>query len=395
MSNEPDQHDEADEQARLWSTVVHLDAVFEQLAERGERAWRDAPEAKALHLLRNQIVHGDNRSTPVEMASAVEAVVRFLKLIEGSSLGSAPSHRIRRLSSASDVAAILTRADDLAKEAPVDLEAHLERAVANRLGISGNDVAPYRARIKALTQDPPTERDTEAAGESPEESFRAESARPRQHETRAERASRLGGGDSPPAATVPAARFSLDTELVRQAVAGDRAAVEELLRELQPVVFRFCLGRLGTWQDGSSDAEDCAQEVLLAVVRALPRYRYELDGFLPFVFGIAGNKVSDFRRRASGRTSPAPEWPDGRPESTDSPVDEIASWNALVRSSGPFDVLPRRWREILVLRLLLGMSAEETAAAVGLRSAGAVRVTQHRALSKLRSSLRAQNGTIS
>jgi RNA polymerase sigma-70 factor (ECF subfamily) len=189
------------------------------------------------------------------------------------------------------------------------------------------------------------------------------------------------GGDSPPAAT-----FSLDTALVRLAVSGNRAGVAGLLRELRPIVFRYCLGRLGSWQDGSSDAEDCAQEVLLAVVRALPGYRYEIDGFLPFVFGIAAHKVSDFHRhRARDRTSPV----------ADPPVDEVERSAALNWSSGLLNTLPPRQREILVLRLILGLTAEETAMAVGLSSAGAVRVAQHRALTALRRHLLAQQRTIS
>lgn len=197
------------------------------------------------------------------------------------------------------------------------------------------------------------------------------------------------GGDSPPAAT-----FSLDTALVRQAVAGNRAAVAGLLRELRPIVFRYCLGRLGSWQDGSSDAEDCAQEVLLAVVRALPGYRYELDGFLPFVFGIAAHKVADFhRRRSRDRTSPVADPPAGRSEGaegTDPTGEEVQRSAALDWSSGLLDTLPPRQREILVLRIILGMTAEETAVAVGLTSAGAVRVAQHRALTTLRRNLQAK-----
>jgi RNA polymerase sigma-70 factor (ECF subfamily) len=55
------------------------------------------------------------------------------------------------------------------------------------------------------------------------------------------------------------------------------------------------------------------------------------------------------------------------------------------------DVLPDRQREILVLRVVLGMSAEETAVAVG-STPGAVRVAQHRALARLRKALdEAQN----
>jgi RNA polymerase sigma-70 factor (ECF subfamily) len=194
------------------------------------------------------------------------------------------------------------------------------------------------------------------------------------------------GGDSRPAAT-----FSLDTALVRLAVTGNRTAVAGLLRELRPIVFRYCLGRLGSWQDGSSDAEDCAQEVLLAVVRALPGYRYEIDGFLPFVFGIAAHKVSDFHRhRARDRSSPVADPPAGRSDGADPTGDEVERSAALDWSSGLLDTLPPRQREILVLRIIMGLSAEETAAAVGLSSAGAVRVAQHRALTTLRRGLLAK-----
>jgi RNA polymerase sigma-70 factor (ECF subfamily) len=46
-------------------------------------------------------------------------------------------------------------------------------------------------------------------------------------------------------------------------------------------------------------------------------------------------------------------------------------------------VLTERQREVLVLRVAVGLSAEETAASVG-STPGAVRVTQHRALARLR-----------
>jgi RNA polymerase sigma-70 factor (ECF subfamily) len=189
----------------------------------------------------------------------------------------------------------------------------------------------------------------------------------------------------------PTATFSLDPELVRSAIAGHHAGIAAVLRALRPLVFRYCLGRLGTWQDGSSDAEDCAQEVLLAVVGALPGYRYEADSFLAFVFGIAAHKVSDFhRRRARDRTSPVADPPAERGTGGDPTGEEVERAAGLDWSAGLLDTLPPRQREILVLRIILGLSAEETAAAVGLSSAGAVRVAQHRALTALRRGLVAQ-----
>jgi RNA polymerase sigma-70 factor (ECF subfamily) len=49
-------------------------------------------------------------------------------------------------------------------------------------------------------------------------------------------------------------------------------------------------------------------------------------------------------------------------------------------------VLPEKQREIVVLRVVVGLSAEETAEAVG-STPGAVRVAQHRALTRLRREL--------
>ena len=45
--------------------------------------------------------------------------------------------------------------------------------------------------------------------------------------------------------------------------------------------------------------------------------------------------------------------------------------------------LPHNLRELLVLRVAVGLSAEETGRALGM-TPGAVRVAQHRALTKLR-----------
>ena len=47
-------------------------------------------------------------------------------------------------------------------------------------------------------------------------------------------------------------------------------------------------------------------------------------------------------------------------------------------------LLPDKQREIIRLRVVVGLSAEQTAEAVG-STPGAVRVAQHRALSRLRS----------
>jgi RNA polymerase sigma-70 factor (ECF subfamily) len=81
---------------------------------------------------------------------------------------------------------------------------------------------------------------------------------------------------------------------------------------------------------------------------------------------------------------PADRWTGADPTG-----EEVERAAALDWSAGLLDTLPARQREILVLRIILGLSAEETAEAVGLSSAGAVRVAQHRALTTLRRGLEA------
>jgi CRP/FNR family cyclic AMP-dependent transcriptional regulator len=112
MTDKPHRHDDIGEQRRLEETVLHLLDLSEQLAAHGDSLWFNTPEMKALNVLRNKVAHGgENQPTPAELSAAVEKMTDFLLLIERSSLGTPASHRIRRLSSARDVAAILARAD--------------------------------------------------------------------------------------------------------------------------------------------------------------------------------------------------------------------------------------------------------------------------------------------
>ena len=64
---------------------------------------------------------------------------------------------------------------------------------------------------------------------------------------------------------------SVDNELVRRFVDGDRSAFEELVVRHQNRVYGFCLRLLGS----PSLAEEAAQEVLVKVFKYLPRFRGE------------------------------------------------------------------------------------------------------------------------
>ncbi len=174
--------------------------------------------------------------------------------------------------------------------------------------------------------------------------------------------------------------------VVAEAVAGDRDALRKVLETIRPIVIRYCRARVGTTERSGLSADDVAQEVCLAAVMALPRYRDRGRPFLAFVYGIAAHKVAD-AYRAAGRdlaypTESVPEHRSAEP----GPEQAALQADSVGRMSELLEVLPDKQREILILRIVVGLSAEETASAVG-STAGAVRVAQHRALARLKSEI--------
>jgi RNA polymerase sigma-70 factor, ECF subfamily len=173
--------------------------------------------------------------------------------------------------------------------------------------------------------------------------------------------------------------------LAARAATGDRVAQDALLAHLRPLVLRYCRARLS--RNGSSsygEADDVAQEVCFAVLTALPRYRDVGRPFMAFVFGIAAHKVADAHRSASRDLSrPVEEIPDRIDDALGPEGAALQSADAR-RVRTLMERLPKAQRDVLTLRIAVGLSADETGAILGM-SAGAVRVAQHRALNRLRS----------
>ncbi|GGP48706.1 sigma-70 family RNA polymerase sigma factor [Saccharothrix coeruleofusca] len=197
----------------------------------------------------------------------------------------------------------------------------------------------------------------------------------------------MAGVDAPEPVLPTAVRCT--AEQVRAAASGDRAAVRQLLSAIRPLVVRYCRARVGSRERSFASADDVAQDVCLAVLTALPTYRDQGRPFLAFVYGIAAHKVADAHRHAArNRAEPVSEVPDG-PETAAGPEQRVVQGELTERMARLLRLLPDKQREILVLRVVVGLSAEETAAAVG-STAGAVRVAQHRALAKLQKALTRQ-----
>jgi RNA polymerase sigma-70 factor (ECF subfamily) len=170
-----------------------------------------------------------------------------------------------------------------------------------------------------------------------------------------------------------------EAALVERAQSGSATAVRDLLAQVRPAVLRYALARLGR----RDVAEDVTQEVCLAVLTGLSRYEDTGRPFRSFVFGIAAHKVADAHRAAyRGHDVVTDTLPD-RADDAPGPEEEALRSEDARRAAALLRHLPDDQRELLLLRVAAGLSAEEVGAVLGM-SPGAVRVAQHRALARLR-----------
>jgi RNA polymerase sigma-70 factor (ECF subfamily) len=146
---------------------------------------------------------------------------------------------------------------------------------------------------------------------------------------------------------------AVDTR-VAAAVAGDRKAIESLVTELLPRIRNLVRYLVR----GDSDADDLAQEALVAIVRGLPTHRGE-GSFNAWADRVAVRatfaglrKARKARERLDGAADLASvPHPDG-------PPDEYAQRRATARL---LDQIPDDQRHVLVLHHVLGLSVPEIA----------------------------------
>jgi RNA polymerase sigma factor (sigma-70 family) len=92
-------------------------------------------------------------------------------------------------------------------------------------------------------------------------------------------------------------------ELAARAVAGDRAALEAVCRELQAPMYRLALRMLG----GAQDAEDATQEILVVIATHLSQFRGD-SKLTTWAYTIASRHLLGVRRtRAEDRAVPVGE----------------------------------------------------------------------------------------
>src|SRR5512138_2795643 len=171
------------------------------------------------------------------------------------------------------------------------------------------------------------------------------------------------------------------SHLMRQAQAGDRAALGELYDQHWPSVFRYLYYRVGDRQA----AEDLAAEVFARMLEALPRYRPTAVPFKAWLFQIARNLAIDHFRKGGGRVAVSldPEMENPMEEDPYSRVERSLT-NARLQSA--LSTLNPDQRDVIILRIIGEMPIGEVAQALG-KSEDAVKGLQRRGLIALRDTL--------
>ena len=174
--------------------------------------------------------------------------------------------------------------------------------------------------------------------------------------------------------------------LVALAQQGDDASREQLLGLVRSAVLRYVIAR-GLPAD---DAEDIAQETCLGLLRALPGWRDLGRPVWALVFAITHNKIADRARAHAVRKDVSMDnssyLADAVTDLRPGPAELVEEDEGSRRVRALLGVLPATQRDVLLLRVIVGMSTAETAATLSL-TVGSVRVLQHRAVATLRQKL--------
>jgi RNA polymerase sigma-70 factor (ECF subfamily) len=185
---------------------------------------------------------------------------------------------------------------------------------------------------------------------------------------------------SPRTGEVAASAEATDEDLARRFVAGDAGAFDQLVHRHRDTIYRFVRWHLATARE---EAEDVTQDVLLEMLRSLPRYEGR-SRLRTWVLGLAHNLC---RRRRRARQSGPAAGPGRRPgeEELGAVAERAIDAEALLarrelqeRVRSAIGALVPEHRDVVLLRELEGLSYQEIAAVLDV-PIGTVRSRLHNA----------------
>jgi RNA polymerase sigma factor (sigma-70 family) len=171
--------------------------------------------------------------------------------------------------------------------------------------------------------------------------------------------------------------------------ASDRVEWNALIGGYLPQLKRFATRHLPSRLYGTITPDDLVQEVVLSGLRQLPRLELPHEqAFLSYLLTSIRHRIVDEVRRT--RRQPASVLRDDGNWNVDrgvSPLQRLITRERLGRYAKALACLDERDRQLIVLRLVRGLSCLEVAVQLGMPSEAAVRMAVRRALRRLEKSL--------
>jgi RNA polymerase sigma-70 factor (ECF subfamily) len=178
-------------------------------------------------------------------------------------------------------------------------------------------------------------------------------------------------------------------QLLAQARAGDRAALEQLLERLRLYLHLLVRPRLGGALAARVDSSDLVQESLVHVAGGLPQFQgTDVPQFLAWVGQIVARVVVSSGRHHGAQKRDrhrehGPEVLQGVADGGCSPQEQAARDEQTARLAAALERLPVAYREVIQARFFDGLPFADIAERCG-RSTAAVRVLCLRAVERLR-----------
>lgn len=166
---------------------------------------------------------------------------------------------------------------------------------------------------------------------------------------------------------------------LRDARAGEGAGFTALYTWLAPEVKQFAVGR------GARDADAATNDAFVACFSRLDEFRGDAQGFRAWVFTTVRNRLID-QHRAERRRPPVADGELPLEEPAPSAEELALAGLGGERVAGLLQTLTDAQQEVLLLRVVTGLSLQETADVVG-RPVTAVKRLQARALERLKQTI--------
>jgi len=157
---------------------------------------------------------------------------------------------------------------------------------------------------------------------------------------------------------------------------GDEEAFARLWREFQPGLLRYLRIK------AAPVAEDLAADIWVRVLRALPGFEGDEQGFRGWLYTTARNRLTDWYRSGERRIDVIEHANLVVLPSRSNVEDEVDEHSSTDRAVAMIGELPPDQAEAVMLRIVVGMDVARVADIMG-RTPGSVRVLCHRGLKRL------------